>query len=560
MSFSELCQARRELFAQDAARWEAFGVTLGKRHDELARLIGTVGTGWEGVARDAAIAYLTRIAERIEGDLALVEQIPPVLDDHSATVAAAQRLARGAVAAAQGTPITVGPDGSVGIAPQTAALALLTSPALLAVLVGLGKMIAEAIGQALDIATESDTRTATQLTDLTPGLGGGVVTGESGPGSPRIPPAGTSPQQVNQWWDGLSPAEQQTLIHTRPQAIGNLDGIPAQARDQANRLVLQAQPDHSTRIAELDRLGAQRSAAQTTELERLRGIETIRDRLASAQPRQAYLLGFDPAGNGKAIVAVGNPDTADNVVTYVPGAGAGLHSVPTDLRRADLMVKEANMLDPGSATSAVMWIGYQAPQDIATFPPGCGDAIDPEFAQRAGPSLDSFQDGLRATHEGPPSHNTVLGHSYGSTVIGHAAKDHGLAIDDVIFVGSPGVGVEHASELGLEPGQVWSSHAANDPIQLGLDPGSVLGRPLTLQPPAPELIHGRNPSDPDFGGRTFTSDPGTPVVTANPGSWYAPWETEIRFSMDAHSQYWDPHTASLDNITAIITDKDELVY
>jgi len=121
------------------------------------------------------------------------------------------------------------------------------------------------------------------------------------------------------------------------------------------------------------------------------------------------------------------------------------------------------------------------------------------------------------------------------------------------------VGADHAADLGLPTGQVWSSHAANDPIQHGINPGSVLGQPFSLEPKAPELIHGPNPSAPDFGGRTFTSNPGTPVVAVQPGPWYQPWETEINFSADAHSQYWDKGSASLENMAAIITGKDELV-
>lgn len=63
------------------------------------------------MARDAALAYLTRIAERIERDLALVEQIPPVLHDLARTILAAQRLLHCAVAATQASPITVVPTG-----------------------------------------------------------------------------------------------------------------------------------------------------------------------------------------------------------------------------------------------------------------------------------------------------------------------------------------------------------------------------------------------------------------------------------------------------------------
>jgi hypothetical protein len=54
-------------------------------------------------------------------------------------------------------------------------------------------------------------------------------------------------------------------------------------------------------------------------------------------------------------------------------------------------------------------------------------------------------DSLRSTHEGHPTHLTAMGHSYGSTVVGEAAKTGGLPGDDIIVQGSPGM---HASEIG----------------------------------------------------------------------------------------------------------------
>ncbi|MGH3904738.1 MAG: hypothetical protein ACRDTE_11185 [Pseudonocardiaceae bacterium] len=140
--------------AQAATQWERSASRWAPRHDDLARLIGDVGAGWQDVVCDAAITYLTRIARRIAGDRALVEQIPSVLDEHAAMVAAAQRLLRGAVAATAGTPIAVGPDGSVSLDPQAAALLTVTNPALLALLITHARAIAAAISHAVAIATE----------------------------------------------------------------------------------------------------------------------------------------------------------------------------------------------------------------------------------------------------------------------------------------------------------------------------------------------------------------------------------------------------------------------
>ncbi|MGH3873871.1 MAG: alpha/beta hydrolase [Pseudonocardiaceae bacterium] len=385
---------------------------------------------------------------------------------------------------------------------------------------------------------------------------------DAGSTDPDIPSKGTDPKQVNGWWKGLTPYQQRELIAEHPEQIGNLDGIPTEVRHEANRSVLASEATRlDERIAELKHEEPENLAA----IFEIRALEEQRKDLAVIEQRldapvgegkqHAYLLGFDPDGNGRAIVAMGDPDTADNIVTFVPGTGAGLSSAGDYMAKADLMATEANALDPSSPTSSIMWIGYDAPQDIVKWPPGSGDAISSDFAERGAPALDSFQDGLRATHQGPRSHNTVLGHSYGSTVVGYTAKDHGLDADDVIFVGSPGVGVEKAAELGIGKDHVWSSHAKNDPIQFGVNPGDLLAHKQQV-----DLIHGHNPSDPDFGGRTFTSDPGKPLITWKERSWGPmPLPPTPEFHGDAHSQYWDPRSASLKNMTAIITGHNDLV-
>jgi pimeloyl-ACP methyl ester carboxylesterase len=80
-----------------------------------------------------------------------------------------------------------------------------------------------------------------------------------------------------------------------------------------------------------------------------------------------------------------------------------------------------------------MWLDYDAP-DFVDEGAGRGRA------EAAVAGLRRFQDGLRATHDGDPAHLTVLGHSYGSLVVGTAAQAPGPIADDVVFVGSPGVG------------------------------------------------------------------------------------------------------------------------
>jgi len=54
---------------------------------------------------------------------------------------------------------------------------------------------------------------------------------------------------------------------------------------------------------------------------------------------------------------------------------------------------------------------------------------------------------------GAPSIDTVVGHSYGTTLVGAAASDgHHLAANNIVAVASPGMLVDHAGDLKLPPG------------------------------------------------------------------------------------------------------------
>ncbi|MEU7063522.1 alpha/beta hydrolase [Streptomyces sp. NPDC046161] len=284
---------------------------------------------------------------------------------------------------------------------------------------------------------------------------------------------------------------------------------------------------------------------------RLNGMQKIQDRLTGSASGstsgsgpgnrpEGYLLGFDNSKLGKAIVSIGNPDTADNVVTYVPGTGANLSGIDGDLKRAEMLHKKATVEGPGQTTASILWLGYDAPQDILT------DATSDSYANAAREPLSRFLTGVDTAHTGGPVNSTVLGHSYGTLVAGKAlAGNPDLPVDNVIFVGSPGVGVEHAKDLGVAPDHVWSATAENDLINLAPSPNAVAGGllgPLWL-PGAAELLddhsvlYGTDPTTDDFGGRTFEVAPGKAPGSDGP--------------MPAHSQYWE--NDSLKNMARIVT-------
>jgi hypothetical protein len=336
--------------------------------------------------------------------------------------------------------------------------------------------------------------------------------------------SGMSPEQVNQWWEGLSDSERDALVSEHPEWVGPVDGIPAETRDGANRNLLDRQIDGlagqiaatEQRLSGMDPESEEYRNLQST-LDDLKGdrsdLEKLQDKVtdddgspaASDQTgQQFYLLDFDTEGSGKAVIAIGNPDTADNVNTFVPGTGSKLQWASGMTGTAETMAFDAQRLGGGKETATVMWLGYDAPDDLL-------QATDDKWAKEGADDLESFTRGIRATAEGDPANLTVTGHSYGSTMIGAAAADQGVAADNLVFVGSPGVGVDTASALGVGADNVWATRNDEDLIQYG-------------------MVHGTDPASGEFGGNSFTSDSPREGET-----WWKFWEGAAA----NHNSYWD---------------------
>ena len=134
---------------------------------------------------------------------------------------------------------------------------------------------------------------------------------------------------------------------------------------------------------------------------------------------------------------------------------------------------------------------------------------------------------MHASHRGPPAVDTIVGHSYGSTLVGAAATSgHHLAADNVIAVGSPGMLSRYADDLDLDPGaRVYSMTAGNDPISLVTS--------LTL---------GADPNSADYGATRLATDPGPSL----------PYSAGLLPGVPAHSSYWDEGNPGLANMGAII--------
>ena len=294
-----------------------------------------------------------------------------------------------------------------------------------------------------------------------------------------------------------------------PKDVTAFQGLPADVADKLNRRRLQAEvqkPDCPQRLKDLwDRLTNKHNYYYQADV---------------------FLLGYDNIGNGHVAVSFGNPDTAANTAVYVPGTGSTLDKAKGDLDRAQTLYASATGTKAGS-TASIFWLGYDAP---GWDPPG---PASQSFADAGAPKLAAFVNSLNSKHSGA-GHVTVIGHSYGTTLVGDAFAHAGMKADDVIFVGSPGITVDKASDLHLDPSHVWASKAKFDPIP-------EVSAPLDAEHWYDDhhIRYGNDPTSSTFGGRTFDSGDGSGVS-------------------HGHSEYWD-NGPSLTNMTDIVIGRPDKV-
>lgn len=326
-------------------------------------------------------------------------------------------------------------------------------------------------------------------------------------------PSGASPEQNAQWWNGLSAHERVGYLADHGSAIGSMDGLPSEVRHAANMETLRED-------ARSGDGGAQSLLARIEE-----------SRNGQDPSNSLYLLEYtpaDPASNwfdtktdATAVVAISNPDVADNIAVFVPGTGSTVDSIGGNIDRMDALKTQAEFFDEEAATSTIVWLGYDAPDDVVSIRGPDATAIGP--ALDGAPALREFTHGLRASSEGTtPANLTVIGHSYGSTLVGYADRSDrsdGLGADNIIVAGSPGLSVPSADRLSIDNGSLWTAMADDDPIRH-----------------TPTFIHGTNPVNEGFGGTRID----------NGGA-------------SGHSGYWNSGSEALRNQGAIVTGNEQLV-
>ncbi len=272
-----------------------------------------------------------------------------------------------------------------------------------------------------------------------------------------IPAPRSDPEEVAQWWRDLPDAERDDLLAGAPDRLGRLDGLPAGVRDQANRTCLPAL------IAKYEGDAGGQDGA-----DKLSGLMAIHKRLANEAGGHVpvMLMDLGDEGHGRATISFGDPGTADHVTALVPGNGTRLDSVAGDgFEQARNVWIAAGKADPTQSVASIVTLPYDAPQadplDVARDPSVLGTA----GADQGSVHYNRLLNGIHAAHSTGSPHVTAIGHDYGSAVVGRAAtRSGGLRADEMVLVGSPGMAVGHACELGMGADHVYVGAADGDPV------------------------------------------------------------------------------------------------
>ena len=332
-------------------------------------------------------------------------------------------------------------------------------------------------------------------------------------GVPDLPQPNWSPSQNAAWWNSLPEDRKQFFTDRNPDAVRHLDGLPAAARDRANRFALEGYVDAKGKeqpgaLADAEQAvkdaqkkydaalkhvipgaksGSFNSEALTAkdELERAKAayedLKTIKKQIANADRMNnglapAYLLDFnydEKYQRTTAIVSAGNPDTATHVSTLVPGIGTNVRDSLGQYMDINDRLREQTKhagVDPNNVAT-ISYLGYVAPRNDGTH---LVQAMDIGYAERGAPKIAQFEEGLRASANANNHKftNTLLTHSFGSTTGGKAAALMAPGtVDRLILTGSPGSGVQSIDEYNVPKKHVYVSAVYNaDNVQgLGFD-------------------------------------------------------------------------------------------
>ncbi|PRX47755.1 alpha/beta hydrolase family protein [Prauserella shujinwangii] len=468
--------------------------------DEFADM--AIPESWTGPAADAAGARRTRLTDRMERLVAGTSAARTALMNAADAVIGLRHAVTEAVELASANGFALAEDGTVRDAAPPRAVPAGQVDEVQRERQRLRAELVDRVEQIIRRADDIDSDLATVLDRVANGdVGDGGATtlsaaAEAGATQVSLsitePPAGKgTPGDNAGWWDSLSKTEQRWVIRQHPEWIGNRDGVPFAARDEANRARLVTEKarlqEEARRLrADLDDnvfggLFTNADARLDQVEEKLEAIRAIERTLTRPGERQLVLFDTTPE-RAEAAIATGNVDTADHVAVFTPGLTS---NVPDSMAKYDSAMDqlqhratdELKRYGDGGSVATVTWIGYQAPQNTLGSYLGDDSVLFDDAARAGAEKLTPFLQGIDTARDAD-AHLTALGHSYGSTTTGFALQQN-TGVDDAVFFGSPGIGTGRIEDLAVPDGHATYIEAKNDVVgdlgAFGIDPSHLDG-------------------------------------------------------------------------------------
>lgn len=427
-------------------------------HDSIASV--DVASNWKGAGASSAQDALGKLKEICAHHLGLIGELLSATGVAQDGVGEVEKLVAEAATIAESNDLVIDDAGTVYDPNPISAVDADTINAIMAERNAKIRECASKVNEACNKAVEVDEAYVRVLGDVSQGKDANPEGfDDSTPGLPNLPREGASTEEVAAWWYSLSDRERGEIREkakndiragrpTKYEALGNMDGIDARTRGEINR----ERVDRDIRSLE-DRISkawegvltdsdAERAQSETADLRnQLSELEKIRG--AGNQDDVSIYL-YEPATGEDgheathAALAVGNIDDADNVTTYVPGMTTSVEGSGGLVGQMRALKSQAESEGQGSV-AAIAWVGYDAPPG-----PWTGDAsvTSTHDAELGGNSLAKHLEGIEdsRTASGKPVHQSVLGHSYGSTTSSYGvAQVRSGVVDDYAVVGSPGL-------------------------------------------------------------------------------------------------------------------------
>lgn len=375
------------------------------------------------------------------------------------------------------------------------------------------------------------------------------------------------PDIIRETWNAMDDTAREALIAASSLIIGNLNGIPIRDRVTANHNSMRA--EIARREAEIARLQAQVDDMQVRNVWSARNRQRLLDEIEELQQSVVAwndLLDDDYVWRDETNKKWTETEAGARVVVFDPTQDAiATYHGPIDPMTGDIpaWIRNVAVSVPGTTTT-VTDFGNGTARDIyrasgfqtavfqwagGTFPqlelPGPTDA---SFSRDLAPRLVDFVAGI---DKPSGSSLTVLGHSYGGATVGLAEKA-GLVADRVLYVSAAGMG---AGVSGLDdfPNTADVPHysmMARGDLVVGLIQGN-----------GAEQMHGQSALTADGVTRLETGwlkdERGDRLVDLE--DYNIPGNGTPR-GIDSHSSVYNPDSVAFDNIVAVITGGEAMLY